>query len=134
MLRPLRLRCWTTQSIPAITWETSVAPLASASLRLTSRASGAMPRKWSSSPFWIRAGASLSRPAMIPAMWVPCPKVSLCSSSGTWALIGQVGTVDYVAVVQALDLDHTRVEQGDVNAPAGVAVVPVLAGPGDLLG
>ena len=54
MLRPLRLRFWTTQSIPAITWETSVAPLASASLTLTTRAWGAMPRKWSSSPLAIR--------------------------------------------------------------------------------
>ena len=76
MFIPGSLRCCTTQSIAASTWETSVAPLRSATLTLTIRASGAMPTKAFSSPFCTGVGAASSRPAMMPAMWVPCPKVS----------------------------------------------------------
>ena len=44
MFMPSSLRCWTTQSIAAMTCETSVPPSAVATLMLTIRASGAMPR------------------------------------------------------------------------------------------
>jgi len=64
MLRPGSCACWTTQSIAAITCDTSAPPSAVATLRLTIRASGAMPRY------------SLSWPAISPAMNVPCPYVS----------------------------------------------------------
>jgi hypothetical protein len=50
MLRPLSFLCSATQSTAAMIWEMSVAPVASAALRLTRRASGAMPRKLSLSP------------------------------------------------------------------------------------
>ena len=43
MFMPASLRCWTTQSIAAITWDTSVLPWASATLRLITRAFGATP-------------------------------------------------------------------------------------------
>jgi hypothetical protein len=43
MFMPLSWRCWITQSIAAITWETSVAPRASATLIETILAPGAMP-------------------------------------------------------------------------------------------
>src|SRR5262249_9398820 len=45
MLRPASLRCCTTQSIAAITWDTSAAPSDAATLRLISLAPGAMPSK-----------------------------------------------------------------------------------------
>lgn len=65
-------RLVTTQSIPAMTWDTSTAPSDAPALTLTIRASGAIPTKcfWS---FSLPAGTRLSRPAMIPAMCVPCP-------------------------------------------------------------
>jgi len=44
MFSPLSWRCSTTQSIPAMTWETSTVPLLEPTLTLTIRASGAMPR------------------------------------------------------------------------------------------
>jgi hypothetical protein len=43
MFMPGSPRCWTTQSIAAMTCDTSVLPYASATLTLTIRASGAMP-------------------------------------------------------------------------------------------
>ncbi len=75
MFSPWRARLRTTQSMPAMTWETSVTPYASASFTLTIRAPGATPTK-PSSPFWTFAGTFEPRPAMIPARWVPWPKVS----------------------------------------------------------
>ena len=71
MLLPLSLRCWTTQSIPAITCETSVAPCASATLTETILASGAIPRKCDASPAYAPAVAAFARPAMMPARCVP---------------------------------------------------------------
>ena len=44
MLRPGSCACWTTQSIAAITCETSVPPSAVPTFRLMIRASGAIPR------------------------------------------------------------------------------------------
>ena len=67
MFSPSSWRCCTTQSIASITWDTSVAPSAAATFTLTSRASGATPMK----PSCRVAGGALSRPAMMPAMWVP---------------------------------------------------------------
>ncbi len=72
MLRPPVRRFSTTQSIAAMTCDTSVAPCESATLTLTRRASGATPTK-RSSPFSTGRSTALSRPAMMPAMWVPCP-------------------------------------------------------------
>ncbi len=73
MFMPSSLRCCTTQSIPAMTCDTSVDPAESATLTLTTRASGATPVNW----WWLilRTGLETesSRPATIPAMWVPCP-------------------------------------------------------------
>ena len=43
MFIPGSLLCWTTQSIAAMTCDTSVLPRASATFRLMTRASGAMP-------------------------------------------------------------------------------------------
>ena len=40
---PLSLRCCTTQSMAAMTWDTSVAPSAAATFMFRIRASGAMP-------------------------------------------------------------------------------------------
>ena len=71
MFRPFLLWFWTTQSMAAMACETSVWPLASATLMLTMRASGAMPTK--SDEFPVTVVAAESRPAMMPAMWVPCP-------------------------------------------------------------
>ena len=76
MFIPGSLACATTQSIAAITWETSVFPWASASLRLTIREPGAMPRKCVLSEAYVDGLVPASRPAMIPAMWVPWPKAS----------------------------------------------------------
>ena len=44
MFIPLSFLCATTQSMAAMTWETSVPPSAVATLSETMRASGAMPR------------------------------------------------------------------------------------------
>ena len=44
MFSPLSFRCWTTQSIAAITWLTSTPPSAVPTFSETMRASGAMPR------------------------------------------------------------------------------------------
>ena len=62
----------TTQSIPAITWETSTLPSAAPTLTLTILASGAMPTNHFSS-FSLPRGAAESRPAISPAMCVPWP-------------------------------------------------------------
>jgi len=75
MFMPGSLRCCTTQSIAAMTCETSALPRASATLRLISRAPGAMPA--------YELGEVLpSEPAMMPAMKVPWPKVSRYRVSG----------------------------------------------------
>ena len=50
MLRPPVVLFWTTQSMAAMIWLTSAAPMASATFTLTMRASGAMPRKLVVSP------------------------------------------------------------------------------------
>jgi hypothetical protein len=50
MLRPPVVLFWTTQSMAAMIWLTSAAPMASATLTETIRASGAMPRKSVVSP------------------------------------------------------------------------------------
>jgi hypothetical protein len=63
--------CCTTQSIPAITWDTSELPQATATFTDTIRAFGATPRK--SVLLVADTTAPVSWPAMIPAMWVPCP-------------------------------------------------------------
>ena len=69
MLRPSWSRCWTTQSIAAITWVTSAAPVLSPTLRLMMRASGATPMR---SPGCGSSGSAPGvRAAMMPAMWVP---------------------------------------------------------------
>jgi hypothetical protein len=47
MFMPGSFLCVTTQSIAAITCETSAAPSASATLMFTMCAPGAIPRKWS---------------------------------------------------------------------------------------
>ncbi len=65
-------RCSTTQSMPAMTCETSTPPSAVPTFTLTSRASGAMPTKCLAS-FSPPTGVALSRPAIRPAMCVPCP-------------------------------------------------------------
>ena len=72
MFRSPSWRCWTTQSIAAMTWLTSVPPSATPTLTLTIRAPGAMPRY---------AGELA---AMRPAMNVPCPFVSRSRKSGDW--------------------------------------------------
>src|SRR3712207_464766 len=61
----------------AITCETSLAPSAEATLRLTRCAPGAMPSNRSPP-----GPGCASWPAMMPAMWVPCPNVSICCSPG----------------------------------------------------
>ena len=76
MFIPASFLCWTTQSMAAITCETSAAPRAFATLTLTIRASGATPRKLWWSELFPTGTAPASLPAMIPAMCVPCPKVS----------------------------------------------------------
>ena len=68
MFRPGSLRCATTQSMAAITWETSVAPSAVATLRLIRCAPGATPANRA-----VPVTLAGSWPAMMPAMWVPCP-------------------------------------------------------------
>jgi hypothetical protein len=73
MFNPLVVLLATTQSMAAMIWLTSAAPMASATLTETIRASGAMPRKLAVSPGYLPATAASARPAMIPAMWVPCP-------------------------------------------------------------
>ena len=77
MFMPLSLRCCTTQSIAAMTWETSVAPPWSATLTLRILASGATPTKLSSSDLLVTVVTAASLPAMMPAMAVPWPKVSM---------------------------------------------------------
>ena len=69
-LRPLSLRCCTTQSMAAMTWDTSTDPSAAPTFTLRMRASGATPVKWAGSG---TAESAVSRPAMSPAMWVPWP-------------------------------------------------------------
>ncbi len=76
MFIPVSLRCCTTQSIAAMTCETSVAPRALATLMLMIRASGATPVNESWEVRSLTEVAPLSLPAMIPAMCVPWPKVS----------------------------------------------------------
>ncbi len=73
MLSPLLRPCCTTQSMAAITWDTSVAPSESATLTLTMRASGAIPTNLSCPTVLTGVATASSRPAMMPAMWVPCP-------------------------------------------------------------
>jgi len=58
MLKPLSLLCCTTQSMAAITCETSLRPCASATLRLTMRAPGAMPVKCEGSLYGAAAASS----------------------------------------------------------------------------
>jgi hypothetical protein len=79
MLRPGSLRWLTAQSMAAMTWETSVAPSAVATFRLTSVASGAMPAKLTllSPVVWVG-----SCPAMMPAICVPWPNVSRFRNAG----------------------------------------------------
>ena len=57
------VRFCTTQSMPAITWETSTAPLAVPSFTEVSLTPGAMPL----------VPLAVSLPTMMPAMCVPCP-------------------------------------------------------------
>src|SRR5919204_234251 len=71
MLTPGSCACCTTQSMPAITWDTSEVPCASATLTDTIRASGATPRKWVVSLSALVVTTPLSWPAMMPAMCVP---------------------------------------------------------------
>jgi hypothetical protein len=95
MFLPASWACWVTQSIAAITWETSAAPSAAPTLTLTMRASGATPTNLVVSlyPLLFRqvvqpvaeATAVASRPAMMLAMWVPCPK----ASTPTMAVVGE---------------------------------------------
>ncbi len=74
MFNPLEFLFWTTQSTAAITWETSTAPSWSATLSCTSRESGAMPRKSVVFAAYVEPEVlAISRPAMIPPMWVPWP-------------------------------------------------------------
>ena len=96
MLRPGSLRWATTQSMPAMTWVTSTAPSRSATLTLSRLASGATPTNFS---FLSRSLSFTpgSRPAMIPAMWVPCPKVSMLRGGGVLGLEGQVRAVGHLA-------------------------------------
>ena len=75
MCIPLSFRCCTTHWMPAITCETSVAPKASATLTLTMRASGAIPRNWSG-PAVVTDVTLSSLPAIRLAMNVPWPFVS----------------------------------------------------------
>jgi hypothetical protein len=70
---PGSFACSTTQLMPPITWETSLLPRASATFTLTIRAPGATPMKFALSVAPVTGFASASRPAMIPAMWVPWP-------------------------------------------------------------
>ena len=72
MLSPSLFRCCTTQSMAAMTCETSVAPSLDATLIETIRAPGAAPTKaWSYSSSSLPGGIHASRPAIRPAMWVP---------------------------------------------------------------
>src|SRR5690349_7855074 len=73
MFMPGSLRWATTQSIPAITCDTSVAPSPVATFRLISLAPGATPALDAGSS----RGTELSLAAMMLPMWVPCPNVSL---------------------------------------------------------
>ncbi len=76
MLRPPVRAFRTTQSSAAITCDTSVVPKLSATLTGTMPAPGAIPRNRCRSPASTAGSGPGSRPAMIPAMWVPWPKVS----------------------------------------------------------
>ena len=82
MLRPGSWACCTTQSMPAMTCETSLRPKASATLTLTMRASGAMP--WYAEVSLELAPVPGSRAAIRPAMNVPWPNVSRCAVPANW--------------------------------------------------
>src|SRR5450755_620774 len=86
MLIPGPWACWVTQSIAAITWDTSVAPSAAPTFTSTIRASGATPTNLVVSLYpdafrhVVHPVAELvavaARPAIRPAMNVPCPNAS----------------------------------------------------------
>ena len=82
MFKPASRECATTQSMAAMTCDTSVLPWASASLMLTIREPGAMPRNRVLSVAYVEDVDPESRPAMMPAMCVPWPKVSRSSRVG----------------------------------------------------
>ena len=69
MLRPPVFAFAITQSIPAMICLASVPPFPSATRTGTMRAPGA-------TPLYPSASEPVSFPAMMPAMWVPCPKES----------------------------------------------------------
>ena len=84
MFIPLSLRCCTTQSMAAITWDTSTPPSAVATFTATIRASGAIPRYADAGADAYGAVRVLSLPAITPAMNVPCPLVSRLRRFGAW--------------------------------------------------
>jgi hypothetical protein len=115
------LACCTTQSIPAITWETSELPCASATLTDTIRASGATPRKAVVLLLAVLVVTPLSWPAMMPAIWVPVPVGVQVTGGRVRRRRGQVRPVeDLPGVGQA---GHRR-HPGDVDTLAGPALRP----------
>ena len=125
MFRPSVLRCWTTQSMAAITWETSTAPSGAATFMLSRRAPGAMPTKLRFEPCSSDFGSSPtdgSRPAMMPAMCVPCPNWSTPGAASP-----EPNERSGPFTMPSVELRQRRdagVDHRDVDTGAGVAVLP----------
>ena len=129
MLKPGSSLCCTTQSMPAMTWLTSVAPYASATLTLTMRASGAMPEELA------RGGRCRVGPGVLarddPGHVGAVPEGVQVAGAGRLRLEGQVRAVDDLARRgQALDRRDAAVDERDVDALAGQRL-PLVAGTGD---
>ncbi len=131
MFKPASRECATTQSMAAMTCDTSVLPWASASLMLTIREPGAMPRNRVLSVAYVdgrRPGVAAGDDA----------RHVRAVAEGVEVLEGrrlrlqrQVRADDQLVVRhQALDGQDARVEQRDVDALAAVAVAPERGGSG----
>ena len=116
MFRPLSLRCWTTQSIAAMTWLTSVPPSATPTLTRHDPRVGCHAAVGGGC-IGIRLVRAPSRPAMRPAMNVPWPFVSRLVRFGGLRLEREVGAVDDLAGVASPSTGLTPgVDDRDVDA------------------
>ena len=119
MFKPLSWRCCTTQSMPAITCDTSVEPSAAPTFTFTIRASGATPTN--------RDGSVRSRARIPPgddARHVRAVPVGVDRLGQTVLVVErEVGTV-HDLVRQARHRRDAGVEQRDVDTVTGVAAPP----------
>src|SRR5664280_96457 len=131
MLMPESWACWVTQSIAAITWDTSVAPSAAPTLTSMIRAFGAIPTNLVVSLYpeefthvvhpLADAVAVASRPAINPAMNVPCPYSSNPGVTAPEASNDRSGPVITLPAASSPGTGVTPVSINATSTPAPVS-------------